>query len=491
MVGISIKKKKKKKKKCFNISSRNSSGQVELKSRIVSNEESSVFFPCLQGVRQGENLSPFLFSLFLNDLNAYLTTKRAYGVTCDINYEDISYFMKILVILFADDTVIFGTTEADLQYSLDLFQNYCEHKKLTVNVSKTKIVIFSNSKMHKDVQFKFQSKPIEIVDEYKYLGILFTKNGLFTLAKEHIAEQANKAMFALLNRINDLDLPYDLQLDVFNRTVKPILLYGSEIWGFGNCKIIERVHLRFIKYIFKLKKSTPSHMIYGELGIFPIITEIQARIISFWGKLIENSPTPKLSSALYNIIYYMHDHKQLKSQWLDNVKSLLCTYGYSGVWYSQSFINAIWLNRSFTQKLKDSYIQEWYSKIDTSSGSNNYRLFKTKFETSSYINCMSKYFCRRFLSFRTRNHRFPVEVGRWYNTRINERKCHLCNNDLGDEYHYLLICPEFESERKKYLKPYYYKRPNVVKYSEIMNTNNEKMLKQLCLFIDFLLKTVC
>ena len=187
----------------------------------------------------------------------------------------------------------------------------------------------------------------------------------------------------------------------------------------------------------------------------------------------------------------MHDHKQLKSQWLDNVKSLLCTYGYSGVWYSQSFINAIWLNRSFTQKLKDSYIQEWYSKIDTSSGSNNYRLFKTKFETSSYINCMSKYFCRRFLSFRTRNHRFPVEVGRWYNTRINERKCHLCNNDLGDEYHYLLICPEFESERKKYLKPYYYKRPNVVKYSEIMNTNNEKMLKQLCLFIDFLLKTIC
>ena len=71
------------------------------------------------------------------------------------------------------------------------------------------------------------------------------------------------------------------------------------------------------------------------------------------------------------------------------------------VYGTQSFINAIWLNRSFTQKLKDSYIQEWYSKIDTSSGSNNHRLFKTKFETSSYINCMSKYFCRRFLSFRT------------------------------------------------------------------------------------------
>ena len=43
-------------------------------------------------------------------------------------------------------------------------------------------------------------------------------------------------------------------------------------------------------------------------------------------------------------------------------------------------------------------------------------------------------------------------------------------------------------KEKKYIKPYYYKMPNVVKYSEIMNTNNEKMLKQLCRFIDFFIK---
>ena len=55
--------------------------------------------------------------------------------------------MKILVVLFADDTVIFETTEADLQYSLDIFQQNCEHEKLSVNVSKTKIVIFSNGRI--------------------------------------------------------------------------------------------------------------------------------------------------------------------------------------------------------------------------------------------------------------------------------------------------------------------------------------------------------
>ena len=81
-------------------------------------------------------------------------------------------------------------------------------------------------------------------------------------------------------------------------------------------------------------------MIYGELGILPIITEIQTRTISFWSKLIENTATTKLSSTLYNIIYSMHDNRQLKSQWVDNVKYLLCSHGYSGIWYSQGFTNA-------------------------------------------------------------------------------------------------------------------------------------------------------
>ena len=66
-------------------------------------------------------------------------------------------------------------------------------------------------------------------------------------------------------------------------TIMPILLYGSEIWGFGKCDIIERVHLKFLKYVFNLKKSTTSHMIYGELGIFLITIDL---VISFWRKLI-------------------------------------------------------------------------------------------------------------------------------------------------------------------------------------------------------------
>ena len=104
---------------------------------------------------------------FLNDLSAYLITKQANGVNCDINYEDVAIYIKILVLLFADDTVLFGTNEADLQNILDLFQHYCEYMKLTVKISKTKIIIFSSSRGNTDLHFTFQSNRIDIVDVFR------------------------------------------------------------------------------------------------------------------------------------------------------------------------------------------------------------------------------------------------------------------------------------------------------------------------------------
>ena len=67
-------------------------------------------------------------------------------------------------------------------------------------------------------------------------------------------------MFSLLRKIRVLNLPIDMQIELFNKLIKPILLYGCEIWAFGNLDIIERVQLKFLKLILNLKKSTQSYM---------------------------------------------------------------------------------------------------------------------------------------------------------------------------------------------------------------------------------------
>ena len=77
-------------------------------------------------------------------------------------------------------------------------------------------------------------------------------------------------MYSLLRKIKKLSLPVDMQIDLFNKTVKPVLLYGCEVCGFGNNDMLERVQLKFLKYILKLKKSTPSNMVYGETGVYPL-----------------------------------------------------------------------------------------------------------------------------------------------------------------------------------------------------------------------------
>ena len=107
------------------------------------------FFPCDIGLRQGENLSPLLFSLFLNDLEMYLINNQCDGITIDYADDDIFVFLKLLILLYADDTVILAEDEAKLQNSLNYFLYYCNEWKLNINYKKTKIIVFGARNTHK------------------------------------------------------------------------------------------------------------------------------------------------------------------------------------------------------------------------------------------------------------------------------------------------------------------------------------------------------
>ena len=119
-------------------------------------------------------------------------------------------------------------------------------------------------------------------------------------------------------------------------------------------------------------------MIYRELSILPITVEINTRVISFWSKLyVIGLNENKLSSSIYSIIYSVDEktNQHIQPQWVENVKQLLCSHGFSGIWYSQSYINPRWLTNAFKQKLKDVYIQNWQANLNIPSSSNNYRFF--------------------------------------------------------------------------------------------------------------------
>ena len=68
-----------------------------IKSRITFNGNNSEYFNCNNGLRQGENLSPFLFSLYLNDLEEFMVLNNVEDTKCvnDELEDKLNVYLKI------------------------------------------------------------------------------------------------------------------------------------------------------------------------------------------------------------------------------------------------------------------------------------------------------------------------------------------------------------------------------------------------------------
>ena len=349
-----------------------------IKSCLLLNNKTTDYFYCNQGVRQGENSSPVLFSLFLNDLEHFMLSHN--NSSLNINELDLDVYLKIVVLLYADDTVLFAKNEHEFISLMDTFVNYCKTWKLDINVDKTKVLVFGDRPgRHRNIII--QNHTFEVVDTFKYLGVLFSKNRRFVKAKKHVVEQARKALFSLYFKIRNLCLSLDCQLKLFDNTVVPILLYASEVWGYGDLNMIEKIHTDFMKHILNVKRSTPHVMLYGDLGRFPLSITVKKRMISFWYKLTENGFN--LSSILYKVFLNDSIRNNNVYGWLQHVKTILDECGLSYVWYNQTFAgSSSALANLVENSLKAQYLQTWSSNVNESAKCYNYIIYKTehKFE---------------------------------------------------------------------------------------------------------------
>ena len=359
--------------------------------------------------------------------------------------------------------------------------------KLNINISKTKALIFDT---RDDRRYKFTINNLEVekVKIYKYLGTLFAKSGSFLQTRKHLVQQTQKAMYLLFQRIYNLNLPFDLILQLFDNTISPILTYSAEVWGNENLEIIEKIHTDFLRKISKLRKSTPKYMLYSELGRYPIEIHIKCRMIGYWNRLI----TGKQSKLSYQIYRYMNSLPKFESKWIKHIKSILMETGRFDYWVSQNNnIQTNNINKVIKQVLLDQNLQQMRNNMDRSNKGRNYSIYKDNIGLEEYLLKLKKGDALTILKFRTGNHFFPIETGRWDNIDFQDRECQICNlQDPPDEFHYLLKCPHFKETRQKYLKPYFITRPNVLKFRELMQTKQMKTLNNLSKFIKILLQTI-
>ena len=90
------------------------------KSCVKSGNKISEFFPCNMGVRQGENLSPILFAIYLNDFKETMSNNFTGLSNLDSCMQnELETFMRLYVLLNADDTIILAESTEELQEALN------------------------------------------------------------------------------------------------------------------------------------------------------------------------------------------------------------------------------------------------------------------------------------------------------------------------------------------------------------------------------------
>ena len=108
-------------------------------------------------------------------------------------------------------------SEQDLQTALDAVFSFCKLWYLELNISKTKVIIFSRGKVRKHIKFALDGTELEVVDQYTYLGVTFNYNNTFYKSIERQISQAKKAMLSLITKSRRLDVPIDITLDLIDK----------------------------------------------------------------------------------------------------------------------------------------------------------------------------------------------------------------------------------------------------------------------------------
>ena len=129
------------------------------RSAVRTASGTSDWFPVTSGVRQGCNLSPLLFVLYMDHI-----TKEA-----NLDPETLNELM------FTDDQAMVNNDKIHLQEHTDQLNERCETYGMKISTSKTEVMTVSKKPDKLDININ--GTQLKHTNEFTYLGSLFTENG--------------------------------------------------------------------------------------------------------------------------------------------------------------------------------------------------------------------------------------------------------------------------------------------------------------------------
>ena len=139
----------------------------DIRGNVRVNNAVSSRISCNIGTRQGDVTSTILFNLYINELCTFLRQKGHRGIFVTENIPEI------ICLLFADDVANCSETAINLQLQLDSISEFCNNTGMSINHSKTEIMVFRNAGPLRNYErWTYNNNPVHVTALYKYMGLL-------------------------------------------------------------------------------------------------------------------------------------------------------------------------------------------------------------------------------------------------------------------------------------------------------------------------------
>ncbi|TWW56284.1 R2DM Retrovirus-related Pol polyprotein from type II retrotransposable element [Takifugu flavidus] len=249
--------------------------------RIAGSKSNS--FPVRVGLRQGCPLSPILFIIFMDRIS-----RCSHGVE-GIWFGDL----RIASLLFADDVVLLAPSARDLQLSLDRFAAACEAAGMRISTSKSEAMVLDRKKVECLLRVKEEILPQ--VEEFKYLGVLFTSGGRMEREIDRRIGVASTVMRTLHRSVVvKRELSRKAKLSIYRSIFVPTLTYGHELWVMTERtrSRVQAAEMSFLRRVagLSLRDRVRSSAIREELGVESLLLRVERSQMGWLGHLVRMPP---------------------------------------------------------------------------------------------------------------------------------------------------------------------------------------------------------
>ena len=218
------------------------------------------------------------------------------------------------ILLYADDVVLIGENAEQLQTLLNHLDTWCKKWRLSLNQDKTSVIVFrTRNTAIPQVQFTCGNLHLNIVSQYKYLGLTLNQYLDWDMTVKVLANSAHRALGVIIAKHKRFGgMPFKAFTAAYDSMVRPILEYGTEIWGHKDYKCINNVYLRASRAFPGVGRYSPNNAVIGDIGWTPPVVRQKSAMIKWWCKLVRMRPN-RLTRHIFEACFY-HSEKS-RNNW--------------------------------------------------------------------------------------------------------------------------------------------------------------------------------